>query len=843
MSIGKKIAGRGLRVAKNLAKKVIRFVPPPAARLSGRLARDGGLPVRDLRFRPWPTSPSESLRDWLLSVGPLMRRIFLTGAEGLPQTLGKEFSERWAEYCGVRHALLLPHGTDALRFALAATLDHDGLDYGGEVIVPNLTFIASANAALDRRFGIALVDVDPQTLNLDPARVEEAIIPGKTRAIMPVHLFGQPADMARLREIARRHSLALIEDAAQAHGAIHELGKAGGLGDAAAFSFQSSKNMSSGEGGVLTTNDPAIYERAHRLHNVGRAMLTPQRWTHESLGWNCRPSEYVAAVLLHRLARLEKEQAHRHRQFLALREQLAAIPCVQPLATGPGVVRHGAYMVVMRYKPEECGGLSVEDFLSVLHAEGIPAYRSYDMTVAQQPPIRRLAEKHPEYVRILPTPVADAAIANTLFLPHTVLLGTTGDMAEVAAAFRKVQAHYGRATPFVPQAVTVPQPAVHPSAPHVNGNGKAAGLRFGVIGLGAMGAQHLAAIARRQGATVTAVADVQAERARDEAARRGCRGFASPEELLGSGAVDAVVIATPHWQHAPLTRAALDAGLHVICEKPLAVTTAEADDVLQAAAGAAGTLAVVHQTRFDPAYRHVKNLLVSGELGPLYRCSMVESMWRTQRYYSDSPWRGTWKGEGGGVLLNQAPHLLDRYVWLCGMPESVVARCDTNLHRIEVENTVSAICRHAGGAHGHIHVTTVECPRIAQAVFSCDRGRIILEEGCLRVTRLRDSIRERTLHDAQPMGQIGSETYEVPFAEPSLPQELDAFYDNFLAAVRGDAALACPAEEARQAVELANAILLAGKTGASVRFPLDRRAYAAFLQERIAGSAETSVPV
>src|SRR5207237_865799 len=148
-----------------------------------------------------------------------------------------------ARYCGVQYALLLPHGTDALRVALAAALDHDGLEYGGEVLVPNLTFIASANAALDRRLGVALVDVDPVTLNIDPRRVEEAIVPGRTRAILAVHLFGQPADMGALRDIARRHSLALIEDACQAHGAVHDLGRAGALGDAAAFSFQSAKNL------------------------------------------------------------------------------------------------------------------------------------------------------------------------------------------------------------------------------------------------------------------------------------------------------------------------------------------------------------------------------------------------------------------------------------------------------------------------------------------------------------------------------------------------------------------------------------------------------------------------
>src|SRR5207253_5292608 len=136
--------------------------------------------------------------SWLFHARRAFRKVFLSGVEGLPQPLAKEFAQKWADYCGCRYGLLLPHGTDALRIGLAAALDHDGLEYGGEVIVPNLSFIASATAPLDRRLGVVLVDVDPDTLLLDPKRVEEAIIPGKTRAIMPVHQFGQPANMTAL---------------------------------------------------------------------------------------------------------------------------------------------------------------------------------------------------------------------------------------------------------------------------------------------------------------------------------------------------------------------------------------------------------------------------------------------------------------------------------------------------------------------------------------------------------------------------------------------------------------------------------------------------------------------
>src|SRR5262249_11960670 len=151
-------------------------LPPPASRLTGSLAKEGGKPVRDVRLRPWPSVNDGNLSRWHAEARALFRRIYLGGIEGLPQPMAEDFARRWASYCGCRYGLLLMHGTDALRIGLAAALDHDGLDYGGEIIVPNFSFIASATAPLDRRFGVVLVDVDPKTLLLDPQRVEEAII-------------------------------------------------------------------------------------------------------------------------------------------------------------------------------------------------------------------------------------------------------------------------------------------------------------------------------------------------------------------------------------------------------------------------------------------------------------------------------------------------------------------------------------------------------------------------------------------------------------------------------------------------------------------------------------------
>ena len=835
----KKIVTKSARFAAKGAIKVLPSLPPKPGRLTGKLAKDGGSPVRDARFRPWPVYPTTGLAEWTLQLGPKMMKVFLSGIEGLPQPLANKFAQEWAAFCGAKYALLLPHGTDALRVAVAAAIDHDGIGYGGEVIVPNLSFIASASTVVDRGFGVALVDVDPNTYTLDPQRVEEAIIPGKTRGIMAVHLFGQPADMTALRDIAKRHSLVLLEDAAQAHGAIHELGRAGAIGDAAGFSFQAQKNLSSGEGGAFTTNDLEIFERAYSFHNVGRARVGGQRWGHESFGFNIRPTEYLAAVLLHRLQKLESQQQTRWVNAETLRRHLDSdISCVEALRIGPGVLRHGVHMFVVRYRPEHCGGLKVEDFIKAMQAEGIPLSRGYAATMAQQPALQNLGEKHPEYLRVLPTPVSDQAVKDMIFLPHHLFLGSEADMKEIAAAFAKVQKNYApetvkkisAATEAVaePVATTVALPV--PSAP-VNP------IRLGIIGAGTMGREHASAISANSMFKLAGITDVQARIGREVASEYGCKWFDSSADMINSGEVDGIVIVTPHWQHAELAVAGLRAGLHVLCEKPLTVTVEQADEVLRVAAESPGIFAVIHQKRFEPAYLYAKRLLASGELGPIYRCSMIESAWRSEAYYQSSPWRGTWKGEGGGVLLNQAPHILDRYAWLCGMPETLTARCDTSLHKIEVEDTASAILRHPNGAHGYIHISTVEAPAISRTVISCDRGRITIENGKVSVSRLRDSISERTTNDKRLMGNLESDTRDI-----NLPAEgnmLAVFYDDFAAAERGNSILTCPGSEGRNAVELANAMILSSVRGEAVSLPLNREDYTQLVEKMMGRELQT----
>ncbi|HEY1579282.1 MAG TPA: DegT/DnrJ/EryC1/StrS family aminotransferase [Terracidiphilus sp.] len=436
-----KFAANAKPMLRPVVRAILSRVPVSPSRLTGSLAVDGGKPVRNVRMRPWGSVADENLAQWHREVRSIFRRIFLSGVEGLPQPLAKQFAKQWAAYCGCRFGLLLTNGTDALRIALAAALDHDGLDYGGEVIVPNFSFVASAFAPLDRRFGVAFVDVDPGTLLLDPRRVEEAIIPGKTRAIMPVHLFGQPADMTALKSIADRHGLKIIEDAAQAHGSAWETGPVGSLGDVAGFSFQSTKNLASGEGGALTTNDEQVYERAFSIHNCGRSLVRESRWVHETLGWNCRATEYQAGLLIHRFENFQRMQARRCKNFEYLRTILNEVECLEPLTVDAKVRAHGMHMFAMRYDPNRCGGLAFQDFLRLVQAEGAPINWAYASTVSNQLAIQNLRLKHPQYFRLLATPVADQAARDVAFIPQQVFLGSTRDMEDIVAAVKKVERH------------------------------------------------------------------------------------------------------------------------------------------------------------------------------------------------------------------------------------------------------------------------------------------------------------------------------------------------------------------------------------------------------------------
>lgn len=405
--------------------------------MSNTLAISGGTPVRNTDTHPWSPWPLNTAEEWDAKIAPRLREVYLSGNEGSGGTMIDAFGQQYACYSGTTYAIFMPHGTDAISAALAGALDLDGFSDGGEVIVPNYTFVATASAVLERRCTVAFVDIDADTFTISPSAVEAAIQPN-TRAILPVHLGGHPADMAALQQIAQRHSLAIIEDCAQAHGAEYQRKKVGSLGDVGAFSFQSSKNLTSGEGGMVTTDNKNIRDRVCAFMNVGRAP-GGARWEYPRLGWNYRPSEYLASILQVRLELLESQTELRNRNAAYLSNALRTISGITPPKLAPWVTKHGYHLYCLKYDAVGFGGKPRGEFVSALAAEGVPCSIGYRSPLSQEPGMAHVASQYPHLIRTLPSPNTEQVCERSVWFFQNLFLGSERDMDDIVAAVVKIQ--------------------------------------------------------------------------------------------------------------------------------------------------------------------------------------------------------------------------------------------------------------------------------------------------------------------------------------------------------------------------------------------------------------------
>jgi len=361
-------------------------------------------------------------------------------------------------------------------------------------------------------------------------------------------------------------------------------------------------------------------------------------------------------------------------------------------------------------------------------------------------------------------------------------------------------------------------------------------VRLGIIGVGGMGGVH-ARLVRDGGidrCVLGAVADTS-EAAIEALGGEGA-GYADGEELIRSGAVDAVLIATPHYSHTSLGIVALKAGLHVLVEKPISVHKADCERLIAAHVDEQQVFAAMFNQRTDPHYRNVKELIDEGGLGALIRVNWTVTNWfRTQHYYDRGEWKATWKGEGGGVLLNQSPHQLDLLQWLCGMPVRVHGFCGFGKHHeIEVEDEVTAYLEYENGATGVFITSTGEAPGTNRLEIVGESGKIVVEDGEVWLTRNAVSSAEfcRTVAESFAEPETTSERIS---AEGTGGQHAEIL-ENFVAAILDEAPLIAPAAEGIRSVELANSILYSSMIEAPVDLPLDGAAYERRLQKLIADS-------
>ncbi|MEI7435177.1 MAG: Gfo/Idh/MocA family oxidoreductase [bacterium] len=365
-------------------------------------------------------------------------------------------------------------------------------------------------------------------------------------------------------------------------------------------------------------------------------------------------------------------------------------------------------------------------------------------------------------------------------------------------------------------------------------------VRMGIIGLGNIGLHHAGYLRQGQveGATLAAISDVRPDHARRWVEESGAtvEVFDTAEALINSGTCDAVIIATPSPLHPPLAIRAFAQGLHVLVEKPAGTCAGDVRAMNAAAVQSGKVFGIQFAQRMMPAYQKARELIAAGALGELQRTQWTSTKWyRTQDYYDSGGWRGTWSGEGGGVLVNQSPHDLDIWIWLCGLPVRVRAFCRFGQwHAIEVEDDVTAYVEYSNGASGVFICSTGEFPGTNRLEIVGDLGTLTVQDGCqLEFRRLNGSARKHC-REAKGFSFPEASNVEVVLAEQTS-DNIDNTR-NFVNAVLHGAALVAPGVEGLNSIELSNAMQLSTWLGEAIELPTDALRYRAALEEKIRSS-------
>lgn len=365
-------------------------------------------------------------------------------------------------------------------------------------------------------------------------------------------------------------------------------------------------------------------------------------------------------------------------------------------------------------------------------------------------------------------------------------------------------------------------------------------VRIGIIGYGKMGSQHAKSFVDKKipNAVLTCIADIDPKRL--EAAKillgDGVSYFENAEALIHSGCCDAVIPTVPHYYHPVYAIEAFKAGLHYLCEKPAGVYTKQVEEMNRVAKESGKVFGIMYNQRTNPIYQKARDLVQSGELGEITRTNWIITNWyRAQCYYDQSTWRATWRGEGGGVLLNQNPHNLDLFQWIAGMPCKVKAQVYYGKHRnIEVEDDVTALFEYPNGATGTYITTVADAPGTNRFEISGTRGKIVLEDNKLAFSRLRE---DSILFNERFKGGIGQpECWSVDVPIKGMYTSHPGIISNFCDAILNGVGLIAPGEEGILGLSISNAIHLSSwMDSAWVNLPIDGDLFAEKLAEKCGG--------
>ncbi len=349
-------------------------------------------------------------------------------------------------------------------------------------------------------------------------------------------------------------------------------------------------------------------------------------------------------------------------------------------------------------------------------------------------------------------------------------------------------------------------------------------VRLAVIGIGNMGSHHCRSIATMNNAVLAAVCDIKRERADKFAAEFNCKAFYSTDDLFKAKVADAVIVAVPHYSHPDITIEAFRNGLHVLCEKPIAVTKSEGERmVAEHNKHPELQFALMFQQRTHNAHKHIRQLIQDKEFGDIMRVNWTVTTWfRTQAYYDSGDWRATWAGEGGGVLLNQCPHHLDLFQWFFGLPVMVRSYIEIGkYHDIEVEDEVSTYCRFADGSSGTFITSTAEYPGTNRLEIAGTRGRMVFEDGVLKFRRTEVPV--DVFRSTTPKIFAGIPTWDIVIPnDPDTGNPHKQVIENFVASILDPKVeLVAQGAEGLRAVELGNAMLYSGLENVEVNLPMD----------------------
>jgi len=605
------------------------------------------------------------------------------------------FEKEFANLYGVPYGVASTSGTAAIHVALGA-LD---LNPGDEVITAPITDMGTVIPILYQNCIPVFADID-DSYNMDPADVERKITP-RTRAIVLVHLFGNPCDMDAMAEIAKRHRIPLIEDCSQAHLAEYKGKYVGTIGDIGCFSFQQSKQMTTGDGGMTITSNASYYERMKLFADKGYARKGwgPRAYLFHAP--NYRMNELIGAVGLAQLKKIEGVIQKRRDLGGRMSSLLCGLEGVTPAPITPGA-RHSYW-----FYPIRMDGVDVESFARKMVEEqvwvmpgytGKPIYLCSESLTAkktygtsQWPFTCHGADAKYEYQEGL-CPRAEEALQHMICVPLDESW-TKREVERVVAAIRKTL--MSMAAPKASDSVEVME---RTDSTAVCGNGKA--MRIALIGCGQIGRWHLDSYKKDPHAKVVAVADSDFSRAQAFANEIGAKPYSSHQAMIANEGLDGASVCTFPSTHAAIAIDLLNAGIHVLCEKPLAVSVDQAEAMTTAAKEKQRLLLTAFKFRFFDEVTNAKALIDQGELGKILSFRLMFGG------YLDMA--GTWFAQkelsGGGVIMDNGPHAFDLIHYLFGEIENITAEARTS-QPIEVEDTAKLTVSLAGGAVGVVDLS------------------------------------------------------------------------------------------------------------------------------------------